>query len=38
MVNGQWVELSDSLIKTRAEIEPEHKTCCAITESMAWWK
>jgi hypothetical protein len=25
MVNGQWVELSDSLIKTRARIEPGHK-------------
>lgn len=25
MVNGQWVELSDSLIKTRAKIEPGHK-------------
>lgn len=24
-VNGQWVELSDSLIKTRAKIEPGHK-------------
>ncbi len=25
MVNGEWVELSDSLIKTRAKIEPGHK-------------
>ena len=25
MVSGQWVELSDSLIKTRAKIEPGHK-------------
>jgi hypothetical protein len=25
MVNGGWVELSDSLIKTRAKIEPGHK-------------
>jgi hypothetical protein len=25
LVNGQWVELSDSLIKTRAKIEPGHK-------------
>jgi len=25
LVNGQWVELSDSLIKTRARIEPGHK-------------
>jgi hypothetical protein len=25
MVNGQWVELSDSLIKARAKIEPGHK-------------
>ena len=24
-VSGQWVELSDSLIKTRAKIEPGHK-------------
>jgi hypothetical protein len=25
LVNGEWVELSDSLIKTRAKIEPGHK-------------
>jgi hypothetical protein len=25
MVNGQWVELSGSLVKTRAKIEPGHK-------------
>jgi len=25
MVNGEWVELSDSLIKARAKIEPGHK-------------
>ncbi len=25
LVNGQWVELSDSLIKTRAKIEPGHR-------------
>lgn len=25
LVNGQWVELSDSLIRTRAKIEPGHK-------------
>ena len=25
MVNGEWVELSDSLVKTRAKIEPGHK-------------
>jgi hypothetical protein len=25
LVTGQWVELSDSLIKTRAKIEPGHK-------------
>jgi len=25
MVNGQWVELSDSSTKTRAKIEPGHK-------------
>src|SRR5260370_26136571 len=25
LVNGEWVELSDSLIKTRAKIKPEHK-------------
>ena len=25
LVNGHWVELSDSLIKTRAKIEPGHK-------------
>jgi hypothetical protein len=25
LVNGPWVELSDSLIKTRAKIEPGHK-------------
>lgn len=25
LVNGQWVELSDTLIKTRAKIEPGHK-------------
>jgi hypothetical protein len=25
LVNGQWVELSDSLQKTRAKIEPGHK-------------
>lgn len=25
LVNGQWVELSDALIKTRAKIEPGHK-------------
>jgi hypothetical protein len=25
MVNGQWVELSDSLIKARAKIEPGHR-------------
>lgn len=24
-VTGQWVELSDSLLKTRAKIEPGHK-------------
>ncbi len=25
LVNGEWVELSDSLIKTRAKIVPGHK-------------
>lgn len=25
LVSGHWVELSDSLIKTRAKIEPGHK-------------
>src|SRR6202158_3991634 len=25
LVDGQWVELSDSLIKTRAKIKPGHK-------------
>jgi hypothetical protein len=25
LVSGQWVELSDSLVKTRAKIEPGHK-------------
>src|ERR1700681_2058286 len=25
LVNGEWVELTDSLIKTRAKIEPGHK-------------
>lgn len=25
LVNGEWVELSDSLIKARAKIEPGHK-------------
>lgn len=25
LVKGEWVELSDSLIKTRAKIEPGHK-------------
>jgi hypothetical protein len=25
LVSGQWVELSDSLIKTRAKIQPGHK-------------
>jgi hypothetical protein len=25
LVNGGWVELSDSLVKTRAKIEPGHK-------------
>jgi hypothetical protein len=25
LVNGEWVELSDSLIKSRAKIEPGHK-------------
>lgn len=25
LVNGEWVELSDSLVKTRAKIEPGHK-------------
>jgi len=25
MVTGDWVELSDSLVKTRAKIEPGHK-------------
>ncbi|HET8924915.1 MAG TPA: hypothetical protein VFN26_18190 [Candidatus Acidoferrum sp.] len=25
LVTGQWVELSDSLVKTRAKIEPGHK-------------
>jgi hypothetical protein len=25
LVNGEWVELSDSLIKARAKIEPSHK-------------
>lgn len=25
LVNGQWVELSDALIKTRAKIEPGHR-------------
>ena len=25
LVSGEWVELSDSLIKTRAKIEPGHK-------------
>ncbi len=39
LVTGGWVELSDSLIKTRAKIEPGHKKLfCATTESTAWWK
>lgn len=25
LVNGQWVELSDALLKARAKIEPGHK-------------
>jgi len=25
LVKGEWVELSDSLLKTRAKIEPGHK-------------
>jgi hypothetical protein len=25
LVNGEWVELSDSLLKARAKIEPGHK-------------
>jgi hypothetical protein len=25
LVTGEWVELSDALIKTRAKIEPGHK-------------
>ncbi len=25
LVNGQWVELSDSVVKSRAKIEPGHK-------------
>src|SRR5258707_1498623 len=25
LVNGEWVELSDSLIKAKARIEPGHK-------------
>jgi hypothetical protein len=25
LVNGQWVELSDSLLKARAKIEPGHR-------------
>jgi hypothetical protein len=25
LVNGEWVELSDSLVKARAKIEPGHK-------------
>lgn len=25
MVSGQWVELSDSMVKARAKIEPGHK-------------
>ena len=25
LVNGEWVELTDSLLKTRAKIEPGHK-------------
>lgn len=25
MVDGQWVELSDSVVKSRAKIEPGHK-------------
>ena len=25
MVNGEWVELSDSTVKSRAKIEPGHK-------------
>jgi len=25
LVNGQWVELSDSMLKARAKIEPGHK-------------
>jgi hypothetical protein len=25
LVNGEWVELSDSLVKSRAKIEPGHK-------------
>src|SRR5260370_8449563 len=25
LVNGEWVELSDSLIKTRAKIKPGHR-------------
>ena len=25
MVNGEWVELSDSSVRSRAKIEPDHK-------------
>lgn len=25
LVNGEWVEMSDSLVKTRAKIKPGHK-------------
>jgi len=36
-LSGEWgmVELSDSLIKTRAKIKPGHKSYCATTGSTA---
>ncbi len=44
LVNGEWVELSDSLIKAKARskrklrLNRATRSCCVTTGSMAWWK
>jgi hypothetical protein len=36
LVNGEWVELSDSMLKTRAKIEPGHKIVLRYQGKHGW--
>ncbi len=38
LVTGDWVEMSDALIRARAKIEPDTRLFCATTASTASWK